>query len=64
MKQAFVFDDETNSVKINRAHPLIWLIFTMDLLFGPLVMLFSKRYTFDEYIKELKGILKGEYVRN
>lgn len=62
-KLGFEYNYEDGSVEINRWHPFIWLVFLMDLVFGPLVMLFCKRYTFEQYINELKGIIKGRYER-
>lgn len=46
---------------IHRWHPFIWIIFLMDLIFGPLVVLFSKTYTIKWYVYELKSILSGKY---
>lgn len=48
-------------IEIPRWNPLTWLIFIMDLVFGPLVVLFSKSYTFHWYWYELKSILSGRY---
>jgi hypothetical protein len=62
-KLGFEYNYETNSIKINRLNPLIWLVFLLDLVFGPLVMLFCKRYTVKEWLHELKCIIKGSYER-
>lgn len=62
-KLGFEVNHEDCSVEINRCHPFIWLVFLMDLVFGPLLILFCKEYTFKQYINELKGIIKGRYER-
>lgn len=62
-KLGFEYSKEEDAIEINRYNPFIWVIFLMDLLFGPLVMIFCKRYTLKQWIHELKCIIKGRYER-
>lgn len=63
MKKAFEVNYEASTIEINRWHPLVWLIFLMNLLGGPFVVLFFKEYTFKHYVHELKCIIRGKYER-
>jgi len=56
-----VSDETGYYCSISRWNPCIWIIFLVDLVFGPFVVLFSKQYTFHWYLYELKSILGGKY---